>query len=187
MPANKKKDQCPSVQCICSLKSLTDSSERWHSDTHCHSQSWFTLAVGKQTESFVFVSQLLDDTDLSRSPLADPDQDPGVWRGSSPRTATRWQATAMLAPRRKLDIWGPVLIVITVYLPTFTPKLLLLFFFWFSLLSFFIVQRTKCFFIQQIRQVFKDSGNIFRTAMLLNDPLGFSKITGYLFFKEMDA
>lgn len=55
--------------------------------------------------------------------------------GSSPRTATRWQATAMLAPRRKLDIWGPVLTVITVYLPTLTPKLLLLFL-WFSLLSF---------------------------------------------------
>lgn len=30
-----KKEQCPSVQCICSLKSLTDS---WHSKVHCHSR-----------------------------------------------------------------------------------------------------------------------------------------------------
>lgn len=50
-----------------------------------------------------------------------------------------------------------------------------------KIFSFFIMEQSKCVFIQVVRRVSQDSGNPFRTSVV-NYLLGFSKIAGYLIF-----
>lgn len=70
MLANEK-SQSPSVQCICSLESLTVSWGSWHTDPHCHSQSCCPPAFGRQTQCCLGLTALKGHRELSRLSPAD--------------------------------------------------------------------------------------------------------------------
>lgn len=191
MPANKKQDQCPSARCICSLKPLT----RFGIPTQ-ESVSLRSLA-NKLRKSFVFCLETVrQNTDLSCLPPVKPDQD-RVWRRPLQERWPGGEQQPSWHPEKEAWHLGAVLFI-TTCLPTLTPRLH--FCLWFSLLASrlasvclialysytrisaknWIVRRIKPFPIQQIRQVFQDSGNSLRKAELLKDPLGFF----FFFFKD---
>lgn len=159
------------------------------SSTHCHARSRFPSRslANKLRKSFVFcLATVRQNTDLSRLSPVGSDQDSVCRRPLQERWPGGEQQPSW-HPGKEAWHLGAALFI-TTCLPTLTPRLH--FCLWFSLLASrlasvclialysytgisvknWIVRRTKPFPIQQIRQVFQDSGNL-RKAELLKDPL----------------
>lgn len=188
----KKQDQCPSARCICSLEPLARFGNTDTSSTRCHARRRFPSRslANKPRKSFAFCTTTVrQNTDLSRLSPVESDQD-GVWRRPLQERWPGGEQQPSWHPGKEAWHLGAALFI-TARLPTLTPRLH--FCLWFSLLAprlasvclitlysytgisakNWIVRRTKPFPVQQIRQVFQDSGNSLRKAELLKDPLGF--------------